>query len=133
MQTCGVPFKQVAKGISGLREGYLRHHALAQLERVKWRFRHGCQERGLIGLVRLRQRAYTRCFGHILAMAKLGHALLDVILEANADSLPNYSQRTRTRRRASTGFAESAVNEIIAKRMTKKQQMRRNRHTVQPF
>jgi hypothetical protein len=33
----------------------------------------------------------------------------------------------------STGFAESAVNEIIAKRMSKRQQMRWNRYTVQRF
>lgn len=68
-------------------------------------------------------------------MKKLGTALLDVsrYLEANADSLPNYGRRYRTGQHISTGFAESAVNEIIAKRMRKKQQMRWNRHTVQLF
>ena len=33
----------------------------------------------------------------------------------------------------STAFVESAVNEIVSKRMIKKQQMRWNRWTVQPF
>ena len=33
----------------------------------------------------------------------------------------------------STAFVESAVNEILSKRMIKKQQMRWNRWTVQPF
>jgi hypothetical protein len=33
----------------------------------------------------------------------------------------------------STASVESSVNEIIAKRMNKKQQMRWNRATVQPF
>lgn len=33
----------------------------------------------------------------------------------------------------STAFVESAVNEIVAKRMNKKQQMRWNRTTVQHF
>ncbi len=33
----------------------------------------------------------------------------------------------------STAFVESAVNEIIAKHMTKKQQMRWDRATVQPI
>jgi hypothetical protein len=33
----------------------------------------------------------------------------------------------------STAFFESAVNEILSKRMIKKQQMRWNRRTVQPF
>ena len=47
----------------------------------------------------------------------LGNALLDVIryLELNADSIPDYGKRYRSGSRISTGFAESAVNEIIAK------------------
>jgi hypothetical protein len=68
-------------------------------------------------------------------MGKLGKALLDTIryLERNGDSLPNYGQRHHEKRRISTGFAESAVNEIVSKRMIKKQQMRWNRYTVQQF
>jgi len=54
-------------------------------------------------------------------------------LELNADSMPNYEKRYRARQRIATGFVESAVNEIVAKRMAKKQQMRWNRHTVQSF
>jgi hypothetical protein len=54
-------------------------------------------------------------------------------LELNADSMPNYGKRYRAGQRISTGFVESAVNEIDAKRMVKKQQMRWNRHTVQSF
>ena len=127
--------KQLAKGINGLMEGTIRRHALAQLERVQWRFWHGRRQRGLIGLVRLRQWAHAKCLEHIATMGKLGHALLDTIryLETNVDSLPNYGQRYRAGWRVSTGFAESAVNERIAKRMRKKQQMRWNRYTVQPF
>jgi hypothetical protein len=33
----------------------------------------------------------------------------------------------------STAFAESAVNQIVATRMSKRQQMQWNRETVQPF
>ena len=54
-------------------------------------------------------------------------------LDANADSLPDYGARYRTGAPISTAFAESAVNEVIAKRMNKSQQMRWNRDTVQPF
>ena len=54
-------------------------------------------------------------------------------LDANADSLPDYGTRDRAGVPTSTAFAESAVNEIIARRMIKKQQMRWNRDTVQPF
>jgi len=35
--------------------------------------------------------------------------------------------------RSRTAFVESAVNEIVAKRMNKRQQMRWNRASVQPF
>ena len=45
----------------------------------------------------------------------------------------DYGKRYRAGQRISTGFVESAVNEIIAKRMVKKQQMRWNRYTVQRF
>ena len=54
-------------------------------------------------------------------------------LDANADALPDYGARYRAGRPISTAFAESAVNQIIAKRMIKHQQMRWNRDTVQPF
>jgi hypothetical protein len=43
------------------------------------------------------------------------------------------SARHRRGEPISTAFVESAVNEIVAKRMNKKQQMRWNRTTVQPF
>jgi hypothetical protein len=41
--------------------------------------------------------------------------------------------RRRNGEPISTAFVESAVNEIIAKRVNKKQQMRRSRAPVQPF
>jgi hypothetical protein len=127
--------KQVAKGIHGPADGAIRRHALDQLNRMKWRFWNGQVVRGLIGLVHLRQWAHARCFEHIPALRKLGNALLDTIryLELNADSMPDYGRRFRNGSRISTGFAESAVNEIIAKRMNKKQQMRWSRYSVQLF
>ena len=54
-------------------------------------------------------------------------------LHANQDSLPDYGERQRAGEPFSTGWVESAINEIIAKRMAKAQQMRWNRWTVQPF
>jgi hypothetical protein len=127
--------KQLAKGINGVSDGTIRGHALAELERAKWRFWNGQTVRGLIGLVHLGQWARARCFEHIPALEKMGRMLLDTIryLELNADSMPNYGKRYREHFRISTGFAESAVNEIIAKRMSKRQQMRWNRYTVQRF
>lgn len=45
-------------------------------------------------------------------------------LRNNADSLPNYGRRYRAGRRISSAFVESAVNQLIDKRMSKSQQMR---------
>jgi len=47
--------------------------------------------------------------------------------------LAHYAARRRRDEPISTAFVESAVNEIVAKRMNKKQQMRWDRTTVQPF
>ena len=54
-------------------------------------------------------------------------------LERNQAALVHYATRRRRGEAISTAFVESAVNEIIAWRMAKKQQMRWSRATVQPF
>ena len=54
-------------------------------------------------------------------------------LERNQGALVPYAARRRRGEPISTAFVESAVNEIVAKRMNKAQQMRWNRATVQPF
>ena len=54
-------------------------------------------------------------------------------LEANRSALVNYGASRRRGEPISTAFVESAINEIVARRMIKKQQMRWNRWTVQPF
>jgi hypothetical protein len=61
--------------------------------------------------------------------------IVDLIeyLHANRSALVNYGQRRHDGLPISTAFVESAVNEILSKRMIKKQQMRWNRWTLQPF
>jgi hypothetical protein len=54
-------------------------------------------------------------------------------LERNRAALVPYATRRRRGEPISTAFVESAVNEIVAKRMNKAQQMRWDRATVQPF
>ena len=54
-------------------------------------------------------------------------------LERNRAVLVPYAARRRRGEPISTAFVESAINEIVAKRMNKKQQMRWNRTTMQPF
>jgi hypothetical protein len=52
---------------------------------------------------------------------------------ANLTAIPNYADRHRHGEPIATGFAESAVNQVVSKRMVKKQQMRwsqRGAHTL---
>ena len=67
--------------------------------------------------------------------AALQRHIKDLIefLSANQPALVNYGRRDRDQQPISTAFVESAVNEILSKRMIKKQQMRWNRWTVQSF
>jgi len=48
----------------------------------------------------------------------------DSYLRANAERIPNYGERRRAGEAISTAFTESTVNQVISKRMVKKQQMR---------
>lgn len=48
----------------------------------------------------------------------------DSYLRANAGRIPNYGERYRAGEPISTAFVESTVNQVISKRMVKKQQMR---------
>jgi hypothetical protein len=50
----------------------------------------------------------------------------DTYIRANAGFIPNYGERYRAGEVISSSLAESAVNQVIAKRMVKKQQMRRS-------
>jgi hypothetical protein len=45
-------------------------------------------------------------------------------IKNNAGFIPNYGERYRQGERISTGFVESTVNQVVSKRMVKKQQMR---------
>jgi hypothetical protein len=45
-------------------------------------------------------------------------------IKANQNFIPNYGDRYRHGEKISTAFAESAVNQVVSKRMVKKQQMR---------
>lgn len=61
-----------------------------------------------------------------VAQVKLLKAIreFDSYLRANAGPIPNYGERRRAGEVISTAFTESAVNQVISKRMVKKQQMR---------
>jgi len=125
---------QAARGL-GATDAHLAAEAVRGLERAKWRLWHGrwpgCQ-RKLAALCRWARR--TSICG-VAGIGRLEHHVGELLayLERNQGALVHYAARRRNGELISTAFVESSVNEIIAKRMNKKQQMRWNRATVQPF
>jgi hypothetical protein len=107
---------------------------LDQIERAKWALWNGQLIKTLIHLSELRVWTWSaRADPSWLEHLRTHLSELTAYLDANADALPNYGERYRGGQAISTAFAESAVNQIIATRMIKRQQMRWNRDTVQPF
>jgi hypothetical protein len=127
---------QTARGLCvGTADADLAGEAAHRLERAKWRLWHGrwigCR-RKLAGLYRWTKRKHIR---GIVGIDRLQRHICELLgyLERNEDMLVHYAARRRRGEPISTAFVESAVNEIVAKRMNKRQQMRWNRTTVQPF
>jgi hypothetical protein len=125
---------QAARGL-GAADAHLAAEAVRGPERAKWRLWHGRWPG-----YRRKLAALCRSMWHtsIRGMAGIGrpeHHVGELLayLERNQGALVHYAARRRNGEPISTAFVESAVNEIIAKRMNKKQQMRWNRATVQPF
>jgi hypothetical protein len=61
-----------------------------------------------------------------LVLKKLSRALYEfgAYIDNNAGAIVNYGERRRCGERISTGFVESTINQLVAKRFVKKQQMR---------
>lgn len=113
----------------------MRAWSLSLIHRAKWTLWHGQYGKTQAYLEDLCGWCQAKREQTLRALVRLDKAAQELLgyLEANRDSLPNYGARYRAGLRISTAFTESAVNEVIAQRMNKKQQMRWNRYTVQPF
>src|SRR4051794_3429975 len=127
---------QAARGLGvGPADAHLVRDATAVLERAKWCLWHGrwtgCR-RKLASLCCWTKRKHVRDMAGIGRLQRHVGDLLGY-LERNRDARVPYAARRRRGEPISTAFVESAVNEIVAKRMNKAQQMRWNRVTVQPF
>ena len=120
---------------AGMADASLAHDAATSLERAKWCLWHGrwkgCR-RKLASLGRWTRRGPVR---DAAGIGRFQRNVADLLgyLERNQGALVHYAARHRRGEAISTAFVESAVNEIVAKRMNKAQQMRWNRATVQPF
>jgi hypothetical protein len=127
---------QAARGLGvGTADARLADTAVRDLERAKWRLWHGrwpgCR-RKLAALCRWAERKAAR---DVAGMDKVRQRVADLLgyLGRNEAALVHYAARRRRGEPIATSFAESAVDEIIAWRMAKAQQMRWSRATVQPF
>ena len=127
---------QAARGFGvGTADTSLAQDALRTLERAKWCLWHGrwtgCRRK----LAALRRWTRRKPIRDVAGIGRLQRHVSDLLgyLERNRGALVPYAARRRRGEPISTAFVESAVNEIVAKRMNKAQQMRWNRATVQPF
>jgi hypothetical protein len=94
------------------------------LGRLKWFLWHGNVFRALATVEGVAIDLETlHPDGHPSKLLKAVHEF-DSYLHANAGRIPNYGERRRAGEAISTAFVESTVNQVISKRMVKKQQMR---------
>ena len=101
-----------------------RKNALKELERIKWFLWHGNVFRALETVDDLFMDLDTEnpTAKETTLLKKLGE--FDTYIRNNAGFTPNYGERWRYGETISTAFVESTVNQVISKRMVKKQQMR---------
>jgi hypothetical protein len=115
---------QLAKGLRSRGTLNLAAEVAAELERLKWFLWHGNVFRALQVVEELEVDLDTDEAG------PEQRKLLKVVTEfggyvrANATCIPNYGERYRNGEAISSAFVESAVNQVVSKRMVKKQQMR---------
>ncbi len=127
---------QAARGIGvGTTSAHLQSYVVRDLAKAKWRLWHGRPSSCFGRLARLANwldKGHTR---DVRGAAATRRRIVDLVeyLYPNQQALVDYGARRRDGLPISTAFVESAVNEILSKRMIKKQQMRWNQWTVQPF
>ena len=96
---------------------------------VKWRLWNGQADRALDLIGRLLRELGSSEPGST-AILQLRNGLLNLrtYIEQNRGSIPNYGARYRERKRFASTSAEAGVNNLVARRMAKKQQMRWTQH-----
>jgi hypothetical protein len=115
---------QLAKGLRSHDNPKLAAELAEELERLKWYLWHGNV------FLALQTIDYLRLDVDNEDPSPEQHQLSKAINEfagyirANGAWIPNYGERYRSGEAISSAFVESAVNQIVSKRMVKKQQMR---------
>ena len=115
---------QLAKGLRAPPPAVTADSVAARLARLKWFCWHGNVFRALQTVEDIEFDLDTDDAGPeqrklLKAVAEFGG-----YLRANAASIPNYGERHRAGEVISSSLAESTINQVVSKRMVKKQQMR---------
>jgi len=122
---------QTAKGLpESVGEGEdqygLRTCVIKDLERIKWYLWHGNVFQALNELQSLEMDLDAAAFESKNENSQKllkGVEELHTYVERNQEFVPNYGERYRNGERIASGFVESAINQVVSKRMVKKQQM----------
>lgn len=113
--------RQMARG---LENSELKELILPMIESAKWFLWHG----NVVSALEKIEDSWCNLDTEIptIKELKLQKAVKEfqIYIENNAAMITNYDERYRNGEAIATGFVESAVNQIIAKRFVKKQQMR---------
>ena len=117
--------KQMAKGLP---DHEMLKDVESDLERVKWYLWHGNVFRALqvIGDIEMDLQSVD---SEMAGREKIKKLLKQVqefqgYIESNGGFIPNYGDRYHYGETITTAFVESTVNEVVSRRMVKKQQMR---------
>jgi hypothetical protein len=115
---------QLAKGLRSHDNPKLAAELAEELERLKWYLWHGNVFLALQTIDYLRLDVDNE--DPSPEQHKLSKAINEFAgyIRANGAWIPNYGERYRSGEAISSAFVESAVNQIVSKRMVKKQQMR---------
>ena len=104
----------------------LRTGVIKDLERIKWYLWHGNVFQALSELQSLEMDLDAAAFESKNENSQKllkGVEELHTYVERNQEFVPNYGERYRNGERIASGFVESAINQVVSKRMVKKQQM----------
>jgi hypothetical protein len=119
---------QTGKGLPekvGEDEPYaLRSGVLKDLESIKWYLWHGNTFQALNHLADLVMDLESAVFDSQDKNAQKllkGVEDLHTYIERNQAFIPNYGERYRQGERIASGFVESAINQVVSKRMVKRQ------------
>src|ERR1700730_11429255 len=98
---------------------------LRDLKRIKWSLWHGNVFQALNELQSLEMDLDAAAFESKDENARKllkGVEDLHTYVERNREFVPNYGERYRNGEKIASGFVESAINQVVSKRMVKKQQ-----------